>query len=106
MRQSHRQRRRRNSKSESSGQRGKSGLALLSAIADAQGLLHASRIWNGQSVVWSELAKSALGYIVGFTIIGVGVLSGGFLQWHRIEQLIGAVVLAGLAFLLVRTAEA
>lgn len=110
------------------------GLALLSAMADAQGFLHASRIWDGQQLIWPELGKSALGYIVGFTvywgavvaferlgvhapevqtviwfvftIIGVGVLSGRFLRWQTLEQAIGVAVLVGLTFLLVRTAEA
>src|SRR3978361_215206 len=110
------------------------GLALLSAVADAQGFLHASRIWDGQRLVWPEIGKSAVGYVVGFTIywgavivfehigvhapevqtviwfvftiIGVGVLSGRFLQWQMLEQAIGVAVLIGLTFLLVRTAEA
>jgi hypothetical protein len=110
------------------------GLALLSAVADAQGFLHASRIWDGQRLVPEELVKSAAGYIVGFiiywgavvvferigvhapevqtviwfvfTIIGVGLLSGRFLRWQATEQIVGAAVLVGLSWLLVRTAEA
>ena len=90
------------------------GLALLSALADAQGFVHAARIWDGEHVVWSKVGKASAAYVVGFsiyflavilleklgihapeipdddlvrffTIIGVGVLSGQFLKWQPVD---------------------
>ena len=37
------------------------------------------------------------------TIIGVAVLSGHFARWQRVDQVAGALVAAGAAWLLVRT---
>ncbi len=106
------------------------GLTLLSGFADSQGFLHAAHIWEGKKAVWSELAKSALGFgggiilywialkylaahvtapemqtIIwfGVTIVGVAVASGKFAYWQRADQLVAVGVVLGISWLLVRT---
>ena len=39
------------------------------------------------------------------TIIGVVIFSGRFFSWPRLEQIVAALVLVGLGWLLVRTGE-
>jgi hypothetical protein len=105
---------------------------LLSGFGDALGFVHAGRVWQSGMFTSSEAVKSALGFMFGIamywlalkqltahgvvsvelqtifwfgaTIIGVGVLSGQVLQWQLPDQLIAACVLAGIAWLLLRTA--
>jgi divalent metal cation (Fe/Co/Zn/Cd) transporter len=106
-------------------------LSLISGLADAQGFVHAANIWQGGKLVWPEVIKSALGFgggIIAYwicirflqdfrivspeiqtlgwftaTIIGVALFSGKFLHWHIVDQLVGIVVLCGVAWLLFRT---
>lgn len=106
-------------------------LTLISGLADAQGFIHAANIWQSGKIVWLELLKSALGFGVGIlmywvcirflqdfrvfspeiqtlgwfsvTIVGVAMFSGKFLHWQRIDQIVGVLVLCGVAFLLFRT---
>jgi len=107
------------------------GLTLLSGFADSQGFLHAAKIWEGQKVIWSEVAKSTMGFASGIilywivlkylkaaqvaapevqtmiwfgvTIVGVAVLSGRFAQWRWTEQLVAGGVILGIGWLLIRT---
>jgi len=106
------------------------GLTLLSGFADAQGFLHAAHIWEEKQVIWSEVAKSALGFASGIilywivlkyltahvaapevqtiiwfgvTIVGVAVVSGKFAQWRSTEQLVALSVVLGITWLLMRT---
>jgi hypothetical protein len=107
------------------------GLTLLSGIADSQGFLHAAKIWEGQKVIWSEVAKSTIGFAIGIilywivlkylkavqvaapevqtiiwfgvTIIGVAVVSGRFAQWRVAEQMVAGGVILGIGWLLIRT---
>lgn len=107
-------------------------LTLLSGWGDSQGFLHASNIWLGGKLVWSEFIKSALGFSLGLgmywicirflqefrivspemqtlgwftvTIVGVALFSGKFLQWHFIDQIVGIAILLGIGWLLYRTA--
>ena len=106
-------------------------LTLLSGVGDAYGFTHAALVWQNGRLVWGELARSALGFAVGIglywvvlrfmtaagivapelqtiawfgvTLIGVGLLSGRFLVWARLDQLVALLVLAGIGWLLVRT---
>jgi hypothetical protein len=39
------------------------------------------------------------------TILGVGIFSGRFFTWPRLEQTVAVLVLVGLGWLMVRTAE-
>jgi len=107
------------------------GFTLLSGLGDAQGFIHAGKVWQGDRIVWSEAFKSALGfqfgvfmfwlalrYLKGFgivsaevqtllwfgvTIVGVAALSGKFVRWHTIDQAISVTVLVGIGWLLFRT---
>ena len=106
------------------------GLTVLSGLADAQGFLHAARIWQGNTIVWSELGKSAIGFSSGIvsywfalrflaaqvaapemqtmlwfgvTIVGVALASGKFGQWRATEQLVACGVVLGIGWLLMRT---
>jgi hypothetical protein len=106
---------------------------LLSGLGDAQGFLHAGRVWKGGDFQWLEAAKSALGFQFGVvmywlalqhltasgvvavevqtlfwfgaTIIGVALLGGHFLRWPLADQLAAAAVLAGIGWLMFRTAH-
>jgi len=107
------------------------GLTLLSGFADSQGFLHAAKIWEGQKIIWSEVAKSTIGFTIGIilywivlkylnaaqvaapevqtmiwfgvTIVGVAVVSGRFAQWRGAEQMVAAGVIVGMGWLLIRT---
>jgi hypothetical protein len=106
-------------------------ISVLSGLADSQGFIHASKIWANNKLVWNEVGKSALGFAVGITlywivlkymnaagivapeiqtliwfsitILGVAVISRSFFRWQTIDQLVGIAVLAGVAWLMVRT---
>jgi hypothetical protein len=88
-------------------------------------------MWRSEALILSELGKSALGFSIGIgsywlaakylnelgvlspeiqtlvwfgvTMVGVAFISGKFLQWQTIDQIIAAVVLLGIAWLLFRT---
>ncbi|GAC1349586.1 MAG: hypothetical protein NVSMB27_24110 [Ktedonobacteraceae bacterium] len=104
---------------------------IISGLADAQGFVHASNIWQSGKPIWPEIMKSALGFGIGMvaywfcvrflqdfriispeiqtlgwftaTIIGVALFSGKFLHWHIVDQSVGIAVLCGVAWLLFRT---
>ena len=106
-------------------------LTLLSGLADAQGFIHASTTWVNGKIIWAEGFKSLLAFGIGaicyllganylkqagivspeiqtiiwfvVTIIGVAVISGKFLHWHLVDQIVGVAVLCGITWLLVRT---
>jgi hypothetical protein len=108
-------------------------LLALSGFADSLGFVYAARIWQHDAVSWSNLGKSALGWWIGIsfyllslkfmarvgvtsaeiqtavwfavTILGVGIFSGRFFTWPRLEQTVAVLVLVGLGWLMVRTAE-
>lgn len=105
-------------------------LTLLSGFADAQGFVHASKMWVDGNLVWLEVLKSALGFGLGIltywicvrflrelgilspeiqtviwftvTIIGVAIASGKFLHWRITEQIVAIIVILGVAWLMVR----
>ena len=107
---------------------------LLSGIGDAQGFLHASRVWNDGSFQWVAALKSALGFQFGVlmywfalrhlqasgvaavevqtlfwfgaTIIGVALLGGSFIHWPWVDKLAAAAVLSGIGWLMFRTSGA
>lgn len=106
------------------------GVTLVSGIADAQGFIHAARIWQNDRLVWGELGKSALGFVAGIatywlslrymkalgvmapelqtliwfgvTLIGVAVISGKLLRWPLLDQGVAVAVLAGIGWLIFR----
>jgi hypothetical protein len=106
---------------------------LLSGLGDAQGFVHANRVWNGGEFQWLTALKSAAGFQFGVvmywfalrhltqhgvesveiqtlfwfaaTIVGVALLGGSFLRWPMPDQLVATAVLAGIGWLLFRTAH-
>jgi hypothetical protein len=106
-------------------------ITVLSGIADSQGFVHAAKVWANDKLVWGEVGKSALGFAIGIslywmvikymnaagiaapeiqtlvwfsiTILGVAIISRNFFRWQTIDQIVGAAVLAGVAWLMVRT---
>ena len=108
-------------------------LIVLSGFADSLGFVYAARIWQAGQLSWPDVGRSALGWIVGITlyvislkymarlgvtsaemqtavwfamtIIGVVIFSGRFFSWPRLEQVVATLVLLGLGWLLLRTAE-
>jgi hypothetical protein len=108
-------------------------LIVLSGFADSLGFVYAAKIWQNGALSWSDVARSALGWVVGITlyvislkymarlgvtsaeiqtamwfamtIIGVVLFSGRFFSWPRLEQVVATLVLLGLGWLLVRTGE-
>jgi NhaP-type Na+/H+ or K+/H+ antiporter len=108
-------------------------LCCISGFADAQGFVHASRVWAADRFVWPELARSALGFAAGIsaywlsvrfmqrvgidgadiqtviwfavTIIGVAIAGGRFGKWPLVDQVVAGAVIAGLAWLLVRSSD-
>lgn len=89
------------------------GITVLSGIADSQGFIHASKIWEKDKLVWSEPGKSALGFAIGITLywvalkymksagiaspgiqtliwfsitlLGVALISRSFFRWQTID---------------------
>lgn len=106
-------------------------LTVLSGLGDAQGFLHAARVWQAGRLIWSEVAASAAGFGFGIavywvavrfyqqvgvtwaeaqtilwfavTLIGVALVSGKFAHWAPAERLVAVVVAAGVGWLLLRT---
>jgi len=106
-------------------------LTIFSGLSDAQGFLHAARIWQGNGLIWGELGRSALGFVVGIalywvalrsmnavgitspeiqtigwfgvTLIGVAFVSGSFIKWTFVDQAVTLIVLIGIGWLIFRT---
>jgi hypothetical protein len=108
-------------------------LTVLSGLGDAQGFIHAGKVWQGGHIDWSHALKSAAGFQFGViaywfalrllaehgvvavevqtlfwfgaTIIGIALLSGQVLRWPAVDQIAAGAVLVGIAWLLYRTAR-
>jgi hypothetical protein len=108
-------------------------LTVLCGIGDAQGFIHAGKVWQDGRFEWAHALKSAAGFQVGVvtywfvlrqlaihgvvavevqtlfwfvaTIIGVALLSGQALRWPLIDQAVAGCVLAGVGWLMYRTAH-
>jgi hypothetical protein len=108
-------------------------ITLVSGIADAQGFVHASKIWQNGKLIWDQLGKSALGFSTGIasywlslrymrelgvatpevqtltwfavTLIGVALINGKLFKWPLLDQAVALAVLVGVGFLLVRRGE-
>lgn len=106
-------------------------LTILSGLGDAQGFLHAAKVWNSANIVWDDVTKSALGFAFGVvtywgavkflndlgvvspeiqtliwfavTIIAVALLGGNFAKWQFLDQVVAVLVLVGNGWLVVRT---
>ncbi|MFL6547466.1 MAG: hypothetical protein ACJ8OJ_02165 [Povalibacter sp.] len=108
-------------------------LTVLSGVGDAQGFIHAGKVWQNGQIDWSHALKSAAGFQFGViaywlvlrlliqhgvvavevqtlfwfgaTIIGIALLSGQALSWPAVDQLVACAVLLGIGWLLYRTAR-
>jgi hypothetical protein len=108
-------------------------LSIASGLLDAQGFLNAAQIWREGNPSWRRILFSALGFgggisihfvtlkyldrmgvqsaevqslvWFGITLVGVAIVSREFLAWNLREQIVGAAVLLGLAWLMVHTAK-
>jgi hypothetical protein len=107
-------------------------LTALTGFADSQGFIHASRVWDGGQLVWSEVWRSGLAFFIGVvaywavvrTIADLGVRSatiqtmGWFAvtiaavvltdssqnRWELLDTVTALVVVAGLGLLMFRNA--
>lgn len=108
-------------------------LTLLCGLGDALGFVYAARVWQDGVFRWGEALRSALSFQFGVlmywlalrelaqwgvvsaeaqtlvwfgaTIVGVAAISGRVLHWPPLDQGVALLVLAGIAWLLLRTAE-
>jgi hypothetical protein len=102
----------------------------LSGLGDAEGFIHASKVWQDGRFVWIEALKCIAGFQFGMlmywlalwklsshgvvavevqtlfwfaaTIIGVALLSGRILRWPTIDKAVAVAVLTGVGWLLCR----
>ncbi len=107
---------------------------VLSGFGDAEGFIHASKVWQNGRFVWREALLCIAGFQVGMlmywlalwklsshgvvaveiqtlfwfvaTIIGVAVLSGRIASWPLIDQAVALALLAGIGWLIYRGAQA
>src|SRR5882672_338145 len=105
-------------------------LTLFSGLADSRAFLLAAKTWENDRLNYLLLGKSLLFFGFGIllyilslkflrylgvhsatiqtslwfmaTLIGLAVISGEFVRWHRLDQAIALVVAAGLTWLVVR----
>lgn len=103
---------------------------VLSGLGDAEGFIHASKVWQDGRFVWAEALKCIAGFQFGMlmywlalwklsshgvvaveiqtlfwfsaTIIGVALLSGRMLRWPAIDKAVAVAVLTGIGWLLCR----
>jgi hypothetical protein len=108
-------------------------LTVLCGLGDAQGFIHAGKVWQGSQFDWSHALKSAAGFQFGVvtywfvlrlladhgivavevqtlfwfvaTIVGVALLSRQALQWPLIDQAVASCVLVGVGWLMYRTSR-
>jgi hypothetical protein len=108
-------------------------LTALSGLGDAQGFIHAGKVWQDGRFIWMEAIKCAAAFqfgtimywlalrslnshgIVaveiqtlfwfGVTIVGVALFSGQYLRWPVIDQVAALGVLAGIGWLLFRASH-
>ena len=106
---------------------------LLSGLGDAEGFIHASKVWHEDRFIWREALKCIVAFQFGTlmywlalwklsghgvvaveiqtlfwfaaTIVGIAVLSGRLIDWPAIDQAVAAAVLMGIAWLLYRGAR-
>jgi hypothetical protein len=109
-------------------------LTITSGVMDARGFVYAGRAWPDGSIDWLAVGKSMLAFFAGIslyigavrfmqqmglgavalqsgiwfvvTAIGIAALDGTVVQWSRVQQLVGIVVIIGLAWLISTAHEA
>jgi hypothetical protein len=103
-------------------------LTVTSGVMDARGFVYAGRAWPGGTLDWAVVGQSLLAFFAGIslyigavrfmqamglnavalqsgiwfvaTAIGVAAMDGSVAQWTRVQQCVGIVVIAGLAWLM------
>jgi hypothetical protein len=108
-------------------------LTVLCGLGDAQGFIHAGKVWQGNRFDWAHALKSAAGFQFGVvtywfvlrlladhgivavevqtlfwfvaTIVGVALLSGQAVRWPLVDQAVAGCVLAGVGWLMYRTSR-
>ena len=106
-------------------------LTVLSGLMDAKGFVHASRVWPGGSFDPRTAALSLAFFVGGIslyivavrfmqtlgigsaaiqtavwffaTVVALAIFDGSFAHWTRVQQATGALLAAGLAWLMVTT---
>src|SRR5689334_16157376 len=109
-------------------------LTVTSGVMDARGFVYAGRAWPQGQIDWVTVGKSMLAFFAGIslyigavrfmqqmglgavalqsgiwfvvTAVGIAALDGTVLQWSRLQQLVGVVVIVGLAWLISTAHEA
>ncbi len=107
-------------------------LTIAAGILDSLAFTYSSAVWQSGRLQWDQVGKAAIAFALGITaywlsirylneagvvlpeiqtliwfavtIIGVMVLSGRFLSWPWIDQIVAVFSLFGLGWLIVRTA--
>jgi len=107
-------------------------VTILSGLADAQGAVYASRIWQNGQLVPSELGAAALFFTVGIglyfiairfmqqvgivapeiqsamwyavVIVGIALISHAFFGWNMLDQIVALGVIGGIIWLSIRIA--
>jgi hypothetical protein len=105
-------------------------LTLFSGLADSRAFLYAAQTWQNDELNLAQLGKALLFFAFGIllyvvslkflrylgvhsatiqtslwflaTLVGLAILSGEFLKWHRLDQGIALMVAGGLTWLVVR----
>jgi hypothetical protein len=103
---------------------------LLSGLGDAEGFIHAGRVWQDGRFMWLEALKCFAGFQFGMlmywlalwklgeygvvsvevqtifwfaaTVVGIALLSGRLLRWPVVDQVVATGILAGVGWLLYR----
>ncbi len=109
-------------------------LTLISGVADAQGAIWASKIWDNDRLNPDALWRAALGFGVGIAVyfitvrflrnvgvvspelqtaiylgvmlVSVALVSRQFFAWQPVDQAVAVAVLVGIVWLSVRTGAA
>ena len=103
---------------------------ILSGFGDAQGFIHAARVWTTKEIVWPEMLKSGLGYGFGVivywfslrfwgmlginspeiqtigwfvvTIVGVALINGEISKWTIIDQIAALIAITCVGYIMIR----
>jgi hypothetical protein len=109
-------------------------LTVTSGVMDARGFVYAGQAWPQGQIDWVTVGKSMLAFFAGIslyigavrfmqqmglgavalqsgiwfviTAVGIAALDGTVLQWSRLQQVVGVVVIVGLAWLISTAHEA
>ncbi|MDR3576011.1 MAG: hypothetical protein P4L50_19270 [Anaerolineaceae bacterium] len=103
---------------------------ILSGFGDAQGFIHAAKIWNAKEIIWQEMLRSGLGYGFGVlvywislrfwgmlgidspeiqtfgwfvvTIVGVALINGEISKWSLIDRVAAIIAILCVGLIMIR----